>query len=117
MTTVASVAVDLSPIITQLVLPLVGAVATGLAGLLMAKLAAVAHITVQDSQRQVVNDAITNGIALAQKKLAPGEVLNVDAAVAQVLNYVIPKVPDALKALNVDPDHLADVVKAKLPTS
>lgn len=37
-----------------------------------------------------------------------------DAALATAVNYVVTKLPDTLKALNLTPDHVHDMVSARL---
>lgn len=112
-----SVAIDLAPTINTVILPLLGSVLIAAATWAVTRVAALAHITIQDSQRKIVADAITNGLAFAQQRLGPGEKINTSQVVADAVGYILPKVPDALKALNITPDHLAEVVQAKLPVA
>lgn len=108
------VAVDLSPLVNQVLIPLIETGLSAVAGWVLMKVGAYFHFQIQDGQRKVVNDAIDNGVALAQASLAGGETIHVDEKVAAVVDYVAPKVPGAMKALGITPDHLADIAKAKL---
>lgn len=108
------VAVDLSPLVNQIIVPILETGLSVVAAWVLARVGAYFHFQIQDGQRKVVSDAIDNGIALAQHKLASGEVVHLDQQVAAVVDYVMPKVPGALKALGVSADHLAEVAKAKL---
>jgi hypothetical protein len=107
-------AIDLSPIINNVLVPLVATGLSGVAAWVLGRVAAYFHFQLSQGQRQVVSDAIDNGIALAVKRLGP-VTINADQHVAEVVNYVLPKVPDALKHLGVTPDHLAEVIAAKMP--
>ncbi len=104
--------IDFSPLINQVLIPLITSVLLALAGVAMAKVAAYAHIKVQDSQRDVLSAAITNGIAYAAGTLP--KTAKCDAHVAEAVNYILPKVPGALKGLGVTPEHLAQLVTAQL---
>ncbi len=108
--------VDLAPVINQVVLPLATTGLIACASWAAARVARLAHIQLQDSQRRVLSAAITNGLAYAETLLAGKEGVTVNDKVATALNYVLPKVPGALKSLNVTPEHLAQVITAQLPT-
>jgi hypothetical protein len=108
--------IDLTPLVDQVLVPIVSTVLVGVATWALTKVAAYAHFQISDGQRKVVADAITNGIAYAEKQLAGnGVIVSADAKVAAAVNYVLPKVPGALKALGVTPEHLAQIIAAKLP--
>lgn len=107
--------VDFSVIFNQIVFPLLGVVLTWAATYALTKVAQAAHFNVSDGQRAVVETAVQNGIAFAEKELAGHEQITVDDKVGAVLQYVLPKVPDALKWLGIDEAHLADVIRARLP--
>lgn len=113
----AAAVIDLAPTINQVVLPLVATVLTAFASWALARVAKLAHFQLQDGQRALVGQAIDSGVAMIQKRLAAGETIHTDGQVASVVNYVLPKVPDALKGLGVTPDHLASVIQAKLPAT
>jgi hypothetical protein len=109
--------IDLSPIVNGVVIPLLTPLLLVFATWALNKVAAYAHFQIQDGQRQVVGDAIANGLAYAEQKLAPYENVTADQKVAAAVNYVLPKVPGALKTLGVTPEHLAQLVTAKLSPS
>lgn len=107
--------IDLSPLINGVIIPLLTPILIALVGWAATKVAALAHIQIQDSQRAVIGDAVTNGLAFAEQKLAPYEQVTADQKVAAAVNYILPKVPDALKSLGITPQHLMDLVTARLP--
>ena len=108
-------AIDLAPTINQVVLPLLSAGLLAMLTWAVQRLGAFFHIKLQDSQRAVLSAAVTNGIAYAQQMLGPHEDITVDGKVAAAVEYVLPKVPGALKSLGVTPDHLSQLVTAQLP--
>jgi hypothetical protein len=114
MTTVLTTPLDLSPIVNGVIVPLLTPVLLGFAMWALNKVAAFAHFQVQDGQRQMVSAAIDNAIAYAAKTLGPKEVVGVDAHVAAAAAYLMPKIPGALKSLNVTPEHLRQIIAAKL---
>lgn len=78
------------------------------------------HVAKDSELRKVVSGAIDNGIAFAVAKAkeaeARGAVIHTkDEMVANAANYVLPKVPAALNSLGVTPEHLAEIITAKLP--
>lgn len=109
------VSIDLSPVVNGVIVPLLTPILLAVATWAISRIAKYAHFQIQDGQRQVVADAITSGIAYAQKTLGPLEIVSADARIATAVSYVLPKVPDALKSLGVTPAHLAQIVAAKLP--
>jgi len=111
----STVAIDLSPLINQVVLPLLTPVVVAVATWAVAKIGAYAHFQFSAGQRSVVETAIQNGIAFAESRLAGKTTVQVSDKVAAVYDYVEPKVPGALKALNITPDHLEQLIEARLP--
>lgn len=109
--------VDLSVFVDNLVLPILTPLLIALVGWAAQRVAAYAHFQISDGQRALVATAVTNGIAFAQQKLGPYEKVNADAHIGAVLAYVLPKIPDALKSLGITPDHLAQIITAKLPAA
>jgi len=108
----ATATVDLGPIYADLA-PLLVAVLVGFASWALHRIAQKFHVDALDGHRDVLAGAIANGVALAVKQL-PQEA-SVDSKVAVAVNYVTPKVPDALKALKVTPENLASIIQARLP--
>lgn len=107
--------IDLSPLVNGVILPLLAPVLLAVVTWAATKVAALAHIQIQDSQRDVLTAAVNNGLAFAEQKLAGYEHVSADDKVAAAVNYILPKVPDALKGLGVTPEHLAQLVTARLP--
>lgn len=104
--------IDLAPLYAD-VAPLLVAVLVALASWALHRIAQKFHIDALDSHRDVLASAITSGVALAVKQLPQGA--SVDSKIAVAVNYITPKVPDALKALKVTPENLASIIAAKLP--
>lgn len=109
------VVIDLAPTINTVVIPMLSAGVLAVFGWAGAMIAAHFHFQISAGQRQLVETAIANGLALVQAKLAPGETLKADAAVAQVAGYVLPKIPGALAWLKITPDALTSLIAARLP--
>lgn len=107
--------IDLSPIVDGVLIPLLTPVLLAVVTWAATKVAALAHIQIGAAQRTVLESAINNGIAYAEKTMAPRLGVTADDKVAAAVNYILPKVPDALKGLGVTPDHLAQLVTARLP--
>lgn len=105
--------IDLAPIYADLA-PLLVAVLVGFASWALKRLADKFHIEALNGHREVLAGAIANGVALAVKALPP--TASVDEKVAVAVNYITPKVPDALKALKVTPENLGSIIAAKLPS-
>lgn len=107
--------IDLAPLVNGIVIPLLTPVLLAVIMWVATKVAALAHIQIQDSQRDVLTAAVNNGIAYAERVLAPRLGITADDKVATAVNYILPKIPDALKGLGITPDHLAQLVTARLP--
>lgn len=107
--------IDLTPLVNGVLIPLFTPVLLSVLIWAATKIAGLAHMQIQSAQRDVLSAAIVNGIAYAEKTLAPHLGVTADDKVAAAVNYILPKVPDALKGLGVTPDHLADLVTARLP--
>lgn len=111
----AATVIDLAPLVNGVILPLLAPALLAVLTWAATRLAALAHIKLQDSHRAVLSAAVTNGIAYAQKALGPTAAVTVNAQIAAAMAYILPKVPEALKSLGVTPDHLAELVAAQLP--
>lgn len=107
--------IDLSPILNGVIFPLLAPMLMALAGLALAKVAQVAHFQLSDGQRALVLGAIDNAIAFAEQKLSPGAVVTVDQKVAAAVNYLLPKIPQALNFLKISPAQLGEIVAARIP--
>jgi hypothetical protein len=96
-----STTVDLSPLLNQVVWPVLGTVLTALVGWLITRASTYFHLASQDTIRSYVMTATQNGVAAIEAKLA-GTPLTVDthsAKVAAVASHLITTVPSGLKAL------------------
>ncbi len=107
--------IDLAPLVNQVVIPIITPVLLGVATWALTRVAKYAHFQVQDSQRKLVLDVVDNAVAYAEKMLAGKASVTVNDKVATAVNYILPKVPDALKAVGITPEHLAQIVTARLP--
>ena len=110
-------AIDLAPIVDGVIFPVLQSVLLAAVSWAVYKVAAYAHFQVTDGQRAFLISAVDNAIAFAQQKLAGHETITAPQQVAEALNYLLPKVPGTLKALNVTPGHLQDIITARLPTA
>jgi len=108
------VAIDLSPIINQVIVPLLTPLLLAAGAWALNRVAAYAKFQVQDGQRAMLEKAIRNGIAYAEKQASGIASISADEKVAAAANYVLPKIPGALKGLGVTPEHLASLIKARL---
>lgn len=106
--------IDLSPVVNQVIVPVLASVLIAVVIWAVQRAGAFFHFTISDGQRQLVSTAVDNAIAYAQTTLAPKEKITTTDIVAEAVNYLLPKIPDTLKALGITPDHLADLVTAKL---
>lgn len=113
---IPGVAIDFGPTISTVVLPFVATLATGVIAWAATMIGARFHIQISAEHRAALNSAITNGISYVQSQLAPGEQITAPSNMAAVVNYVLPKVPDALTWLKVDGDSLAQLILARLPS-
>jgi len=107
--------VDLAPIVNQVVIPVLTPLLGAGALWVLNKAAKLLHVNIQAQQRVVLETAISNGIAYADQVLAAHETVQTSDRVAQALNYVLPKVPVAMKDLGVTPAQLGDLILARLP--
>jgi hypothetical protein len=111
-----SVTVDLAPLVNGVLFPLVSGGLVAVVGWAVKKAGDYFHFQVQAGQRQLLETAIGNGIAFAEKALASHESVSVDARVAVAAQYVLPKVPGALASLGITPQHLEQLITARLPS-
>jgi hypothetical protein len=110
-----AVVIDLAPIISQVLVPLITAGALSVMGWAAGVIGAHFHVQISATQRQLVEGAISNGIAYAQTKLGPKETIPANALAAEVAAYVLPKIPGALAWLKVTPEALSQLIVARLP--
>jgi hypothetical protein len=100
------------------VIPALGIAITGLLSVAVQRLWAWLGIKMDDSARAVLDAATSRGIAFAEHALdakiasLPKSIDVRNAVAAEAINYVAPKVPDALARLGITPEQLADRVTA-----
>lgn len=105
--------ISLAPLLNNFVFPILASVLMALAAWALNKVAAYAHFQISEGQRNLVETAIGNGIAYAEK-LLPTEIV-ASSRVAAVVNYVLPKIPGALQFLGITPASLEQLIIARLP--
>lgn len=119
MTTAIASVIDLRPLFDQVVFPLASAALAGVGGWAVQRIARLAHIQMNAKQAQTVEVALHNAIefALAKaNKAADGKLVLTpkNEVVATAVNYILPKIPDTLKSLNITPKGLQDRIEARL---
>jgi hypothetical protein len=113
--------IDFTPILNELI-PVMVAIVGGLAiwGAKLVREWIKAKTGVQlnisdDQMRKYIDQAIQYGVALVVGKVGGKAKISVDnAQLAQIANYVIAAVPDALKAFGITPEQLQDMIRARL---
>ena len=115
-----STSIDLSPLVLQVLLPLATLLGGFLATWLAKRLATWLNLQNEGVLRESINNAIKNGLALAQSELKDPDVaakLTVDVRsrlVHDAYAYVMLHEPAAAKALGFDEDSLRDKIAAHL---
>lgn len=114
--------IDLTPLVDQVIYPLIAACVAPFVALLVQKLTLFLHIKMEAQQQQALETALTNGInfALSRAKTyadANGVVVSKSSLIQQAANYVLPKVPGTLKSLGITPDGVAERIEARLPSN
>jgi len=113
--------IDFAPILNELMLAVAMVLSAGL--MYLAKMArdwfkAKTGVELQISEekmREYIDKAIQYGIALVLPKVSGKAKITVgNEQVAQIANYVIAAVPDAIKAFGITPERLQDMIRARL---
>lgn len=103
------------PVITAVVTALIGYVSLALVSLLKQR----TGIQLDDSMRDSLQTAVTNGAGLVLNKLGnqlQGKTVDVkNSFVAEAVNYVIKAAPGAISHFGLSPDDIAHKVVALLP--
>ncbi|WP_293857173.1 hypothetical protein [uncultured Alsobacter sp.] len=99
--------------------PLVLALAAWIAARLIAAITKTLGLSIDDKQRQVVNDALDKAIAygFSQVKGMGGASPTIDlksTLVAHAAQYALEAVPQALKHFNITPDRLEAMILARV---
>lgn len=112
--------IDLWPIVRDVVMPTVSVLAP-LIGLWVAqRISRWLHLKNEGVLRDVLNVAITHGLALAQSRVAQAgdagqlAIHTKNELVSKTVNYVLDHEPEAAKALGYDPQLLAQKISAHL---
>lgn len=111
--------IDLRPLIDQVVMPFVETALVPVVGIVVTKATQFLHVKVTEAQAQKVEGAIWNGIHFALGKAQEeadkyAQVTSKSTLVATAANYVIPKVPNAIKSLKMTDKGLQDRIFARL---
>lgn len=107
--------IDLRPLLDA-VWPLIVAVVTAIVGILARKLLSWLNLSEDRMVREYLEVAIVNGLELARQRLGtvtPG-VTTKSQVVAEASNYVVARVPDALKRFDITEATLKRLVEARL---
>lgn len=120
-TSSSSTAVDFAPVLVNVVLPFAGSLLSILGLWALQQLSARFGLAKNAQLTSQIETAMTNGLAYAQSQLAAriaaGGPLAVDVktdAVSIAGRYALDHVPDAIKALGITPDLLAQKIEARL---
>jgi hypothetical protein len=111
-------AIDLTPLQPLLSNALLG-ILTALASVVAAKACALLKARRDGELGQILDKALGMGIAFAMSKLDALEAgrLKIDVksdVLAEAANYTLAHVPEAVKALGLDGDHLQRMIEARL---
>jgi len=116
----ADTTVDIAPLIREVLLPIASALGMVLATWISAKIAELLKIRRDDALAAKVEEALRNGLALAQSRLedkigsGPIPIDVKSQIVADAAHYAATHVPAALKKLGVTPDVLQEKLEARL---
>lgn len=111
--------IDLRPIIDQVIFPFIETAIVPGIGIIVTKAAQYLHVKITETQSRKVEDAIWNGInfALGQAQVKVDELGQLETKnkiVAIAANYIIPKVPSAIKTLKISEKGLNDRIFARV---
>lgn len=113
-------AVDLRPLLNEVVLPLGTAIAVWLAGWITTRLAGFLKISRDDRVRAYLEKALLLAIDYGRSRLDRGTPITVQVKsqiVADAANFAILHVPGALKHFGVDQDGLKRMLAARLEST
>ena len=117
---IVATTVDISPLINQVLIPFAVALGSVLAAWIAAKVAALLGIKRDDALAAKLEEAMKNGLALAQARLeerigaGPINIETKSQLVATAATYARDHVPGTLKALGVTPAALQEKLEARL---
>jgi len=110
--------IDFRPLVNEVVCPLIVAVVTAIVGILARKALSWLNLSEDRMVREYLDVALVNGLELARQRLgsvALGATTE-SRLVAEASNYVIGRVPDALKRFGIDQDGLRRLIEARIAT-
>ena len=116
----ADTTINVAPLINEVVIPIVVALAGVLATWLSTKLAALLGVKKDDALAARLEEAMKNGLAFAQSQLAdkfdkgPIDIDVKNHLIASAADYASSHVPDTLKQLGIGPHELAEKLAARL---
>lgn len=108
--------VDLSPLLANVVYPILSALVLALGGWAVQKFAAMVGLKNTQALQSTVESALQNALAYGQSKVADVP-LTIDVKnqiVANAANYATAHVPDALSKLGITKDQLVQKLQARL---
>lgn len=108
--------IDFRPLLDQVVWPTLAAVVAAIAGALIRRAMRWLKISEDRMVREYLETALVNGLELARQRLGPVSlgVTTKSQVVAEAANYVIGRVPDALKHFSIDEATLKRLVEARI---
>jgi hypothetical protein len=118
---VATTKVSVAPLVDSALAGIsivIGSVMTVGIGFLSARLYALTGISIEARHREALHSALMTGVNSALGKVSDligGHAIDVrSTAVAEAVTYVLQAVPDAVKALGLTPDRIAEMAGATL---
>ncbi len=111
--------VDLTPILTQIVIPIAGAVLSGLVPYVVYKLSVLLKLKSDDATRAYLQQAAVGAVkaAVNEATAAAGKIPPVDLhnkILAEAVTALNQNAPDAIKKLGLTPDAVENLVSARL---
>lgn len=110
--------IDFRPLVNEVIWPLIVAIVTAIVGILARKALSWLNLSEDRMVREYLDVALVNGLELARQRLgsvALGATTE-SRLVAEASNYVIGRVPDALKRFGIDQDGLRRLIEARIAT-
>lgn len=111
--------IDFRPLINEVVWPLIVAIVTAIVGILARKVLSWLNLSEDRMVREYLDVALANGLELARQRLGnvPLGATTQHQLVAEASNYVIGRVPDALKRFGIDQDGLRRLIEARVAST
>ncbi len=111
--------IDFRPLVNEVVWPLIVAVVTAIVGILARKALSWLNLSEDRMVREYLDVALVNGLELARQRLGgvPLGATTQHQVIAEASNYVITRVPDALKRFGIDQNGLRRLIEARLAST